>query len=80
MYIILQNMTMTLYWNLYIGSLFFICGILLQVFFIFRPHISLIFPFVGATMLAICAVVDSDITLFLGQILLLPIWWLYKKR
>ncbi len=69
-----------LHWNLYVGPLLLACGIILQIYFFMRPHSSFIIAIVGAFCFCIVGYVDSDVFLFLGELLILPLLWLHKGK
>ncbi len=67
-------------WNMYYGPALLFLAIVLQGFFLIKPKISFIFPCVGALCMSAIAFVDSDITLFLGQMALLFLQFCLREK
>ena len=69
-----------LYWNLYIGPLLLALGIISQAIFIYNPKISFILPLFGSLCISIICYIDSDIILFIGQIIILFFEYLLRQK
>ncbi len=80
MWIMLFFMFSYLHWNLYYGPLLLGIGIFLQVYFLLRLRKPFFLAILGACLISIVAYMDSDMVLFIGQILILILLWLCKNK
>ncbi len=69
-----------LHWNIYLGPLLLGIGIFLQIYFFFRPQITFYCVIFAASLISIVSYMDSDIVLFVGQLLIVPLLWQHKLK
>ncbi len=69
-----------LFWNLYLRPCLLLLALALQVYFILKKQNMFIFSVLGAMCVSVVAYMDMDITLFIGQCMLLALQWVLKVK
>ncbi len=75
-----KAMDFILQWNMYYGPILLILGIVLQAIFLYKTHLSFVFPGIGALCISCVAYMDSDLILFVGQMAVLFLQFCLRKK